>query len=706
MNPTTAAHGTLMSAPDPRGMAESVAGMVLVLLPDAPRFTLVAASPTFLQAVGLCLDDVLGRGVAEVFGGRPGDPHAVGVMEARASFERVLCHRVPDAMPLQRQALQAMTPGDGGIDARWWRRLNTPVLDAQGRVAYLVHRVEEVTPIVLPQLAQTDQAAEPGAARAIAGTPAADDALAASQATLRAALASMSDAVYISDAEGRCIEVNDACASFHRFASRDDCAAGGGCSPALLELSLASGESVPEDQWPPARALRGETAVSAEYRLRRRDTGDTWVGSYSYAPIRIGGGAIVGSVVSARDVTQAKRAEAELARSHADLRRLVASQGDVQEEERKRIARELHDDLQQTLAVVRMDLTTIADRLAAEPAAVVPMLAEADRLVLGAIASTRRIVNDLRPQMLEELGLVPALEAMVRQFTARSGITCRVDAAAEVSDDLVGNPAVSTCLYRLTQEALHNVAKHAGASTVRVHLHRAGGGLAVLRITDDGTGMGSREHRKPGSFGLLGMTERVRALGGRLRVDGAPGVGTTVEARVPLAPAADPFDPDTADPARPPGDHRASDTEHADPGVDRDDGHPLQAIIDALSGNVAVLDGQGTIQFVNRAWREFAAQNGDPGLDRCGPGVNYLEVCRRSAQADPSALPVLIGLTEVLEGGRDAFVTEYPCHSPDTRRWFRMHAATVAGGVALVTHVHLGSLLGTVPPDLGDGPVR
>jgi diguanylate cyclase (GGDEF)-like protein/PAS domain S-box-containing protein len=129
---------------------------------------------------------------------------------------------------------------------------------------------------------------------------------------LAAALASMTDAVFISDAEGRFIDFNDAFATFHRFKSKADCARSYAEYPAILDLRSTSGEPLPLSMWSVPRALRGETGSNTEYTLRRKDTGETWIGSYSFSPIRDREGAIVGSVVTARDITEQKRTELAL----------------------------------------------------------------------------------------------------------------------------------------------------------------------------------------------------------------------------------------------------------------------------------------------------------------------------------------------------------------------------------------------------------
>jgi len=138
------------------------------------------------------------------------------------------------------------------------------------------------------------------------------DALRASKAMLDTALASMSDAVFISDTVGHFVEMNEAFATFHKFASKEECLRTFGEYPDLLDVFMADGSVAPIEQWAIPRALHGETATNAEFRLRRRDTGETWFGSYSFAPIRGPGGEIVGAVVAARDITEQKQREQAL----------------------------------------------------------------------------------------------------------------------------------------------------------------------------------------------------------------------------------------------------------------------------------------------------------------------------------------------------------------------------------------------------------
>lgn len=142
------------------------------------------------------------------------------------------------------------------------------------------------------------------------------------QAKLEAALASMTDAVFISDVRGRFIDFNDAFATFHKFKKKDECAKTFAEYPDILDVFMADGTLAPPDQWAVPRALGGETATNVEYALRRKDTGESWVGSYSFGPIRNKDGVIVGSVVTARDITERKRVDVSLAEHSAELEAL------------------------------------------------------------------------------------------------------------------------------------------------------------------------------------------------------------------------------------------------------------------------------------------------------------------------------------------------------------------------------------------------
>jgi PAS domain S-box-containing protein len=183
---------------------------------------------------------------------------------------------------------------------RWWLIRGVPVHNAEGKILKWFGTCTDIDDIKM----------------------AAEKVLMSSM-QLEAALASMSDAVFISDTEGRFIEFNDAFATFHKFRNKEECAKTFAEYPEILDVFTSDGELAPVEQWAVPRALRGETATHAEYALRRKDTGETWVGNYTLAPIRNKDGMIVGSVVSGRDITEQKKAEEELRKYRDHLQDLV-----------------------------------------------------------------------------------------------------------------------------------------------------------------------------------------------------------------------------------------------------------------------------------------------------------------------------------------------------------------------------------------------
>ena len=279
-------------------------------------------------------------------------------------------------------------------------------------------------------------------------------------------------------------------------------------------------------------AHRASRAFPVAEAMVQRVDGTTRLVEVSGAPIAFQGKVSV--VVMLRDVSELRRMQHKLATSHSDLQRLVAQRDRVQEEERRRIARELHDDLQQKLAAIAMNVAAAGAQLQRDSKRAAAALAAANEQAATAIESTRRIVNDLRPQLLDDLGLAAALQALCEQFSRASGIVCHVQVSAEASEQISAAAShLATCLYRVAQESLNNVAKHARASEVRIDLDAHATRGLTLRVSDNGGGMNAGARSKPGSFGLLGMSERLRMLGGSLQVNSIPGQGTTVEARLP-----------------------------------------------------------------------------------------------------------------------------------------------------------------------------
>jgi PAS domain S-box-containing protein len=258
-------------------------------------------------------------------------------------------------------------------------------------------------------------------------------------------------------------------------------------------------------------------------------------------PVRIEGhylcvydqhGRITGHLGIQRDITDRHLAAAEVAQSREELRALAARLESVREEERTRIARELHDELGQALTGLKLDLAWMERRLNRHSQSeVVDRCASVLGRLDDVMIAVRRIVTELRPSVLDQLGLADAIEWQAQDFAARTGLALDLDIRCE-SDAPSG--AVSSAVFRMLQEALNNIAKHANATRVRVALHIAPTSLS-LDVSDDGRGITRGELRGSHSLGLLGLRERAIALGGTVNVFRDENAGTTVALRLPLA---------------------------------------------------------------------------------------------------------------------------------------------------------------------------
>ena len=231
-----------------------------------------------------------------------------------------------------------------------------------------------------------------------------------------------------------------------------------------------------------------------------------------------------------RDVTERDRAQRALERSREEIRALAVSASSAREQEMNRIARELHDELGQALTSLKMDLSWIREHMGEASTAAKTKLAAMQVLLDGTVAATRRISSNLRPLMLDDLGLPAAAEWQVQNFSARTGIPAELAMGQNL--DLEGPYA--TAVFRVLQESLTNIAKHAGASSVEVALDREGDTVTLL-VRDDGKGFATDAAPGRNCFGLLGMRERVQLLKGEVAIESSPGRGTTVEMRLPLA---------------------------------------------------------------------------------------------------------------------------------------------------------------------------
>ncbi|NLN59770.1 MAG: PAS domain S-box protein [Deltaproteobacteria bacterium] len=235
-------------------------------------------------------------------------------------------------------------------------------------------------------------------------------------------------------------------------------------------------------------------------------------------------------VVTYEDITEQKRARQELETSREQLRNLSLHLQSIREEERTRIAREIHDELGQCLTALKMDIAWLGTRIRDVNTALAGKIDYMSNLIDGTIDTVHRISSDLRPGLLDDLGLTAAIEWQTQDFERRSGLPCQADLSIE-DEGIDGR--VATAVFRILQESLTNVARHAAASRVSVGLYGRNGTL-VLEVADDGRGITQKQIDDPRSFGLIGMRERVHPWGGIVTISGKENRGTRVVVTVPL----------------------------------------------------------------------------------------------------------------------------------------------------------------------------
>jgi PAS domain S-box-containing protein len=267
------------------------------------------------------------------------------------------------------------------------------------------------------------------------------------------------------------------------------------------------------------------------------------------SPLRDSSGRIIAVIELVRDVTKRKEAEDVLRRSRNELEILVAERTaelsmmndqlrnlsihlqNAREDERTMIAREIHDDLGQSMTALNMDLSLLRKRLSDDQTAAIEKAESMAELIESTMQSVKRISSDLRPGILDHLGLSAAIEWQAKEFEKRTGIRCLV---AFEPEEVVLDKGRTTALFRIFQETLTNVARHARATETTVFL-RAKDEDILLQVKDNGKGITEGQMSYPASLGLIGIRERVNNWGGSFTISGVPGQGTTVTVRIPMA---------------------------------------------------------------------------------------------------------------------------------------------------------------------------
>lgn len=278
---------------------------------------------------------------------------------------------------------------------------------------------------------------------------------------------------------------------------------------------------------PLERVLQGETVVTYDAWKERFD-GTRVPCMVTAKPFRWPSGEILGIVEDFRDISDRIRYEAKLKESRERLRQLTSHLQGVREEERRRVAREIHDELGQALTALHLDLHWLKKRLPAEKKELAAKAEAMTRLIGATVQSVRRLCSELRPGILDDFGLAAAVEWQVGEFAKRTGIACEVNVSPS---EIVVDEPLSVAMFRILQEALTNVARHARARKVVVDLKETSTGL-TLRVRDNGVGIDITRAAAKNTYGLMGIRERVRAFGGTLRVERCATGGTCLEVRI------------------------------------------------------------------------------------------------------------------------------------------------------------------------------
>ena len=368
-----------------------------------------------------------------------------------------------------------------------------------------------------------------GTAQDVTERKQAEEALREAEQKYRDIFENAGEGIFQSTPEGRYIVANPALARMYRFASPEELIH----SRQDISLQVYVDPTRREEF---KRQLEEQGAVRGfEHEVFRKDGSRLWISVNAHA-VRDEQGAIQYYEGIAQDINERKAAEEELKATSEHLRALSARLQSAREEEGTRIAREIHDELGSALTSLKWDLEEIDKQLSTplEPLALVALREKFQtpmKLADLAITAIRRIASELRPSVLDDLGLVAAIEWQAQQFQARTGIVCHCDCSLEKGEL---SEEQSTAVFRILQEALTNVLRHAQATKVDIKINEEKG-YFVLSVSDNGKGITESEKSQQQCLGILGMRERAHLIAGEIEIKGVKGKGTVVIVRVPIS---------------------------------------------------------------------------------------------------------------------------------------------------------------------------
>ncbi len=560
-----------LSDPDFKVLFESVPGLYLVLDPD---LNIAAASNAYLEATRTRRADILGRHLFDVFPDNPDDPSADAIRNTRASLNRVLQTHQPDAMVVQRHDIRKPEAEGGGFEVRYWSPVNSPVLNPDGSLAYIIHRVENVTDFVflkqegVEKSRLTDELRE----RAVQmeadlytrSREVADISLELKQANQELIRLNEKDerrrasrilqrseeryrTLFESMDEGFCIievlfDASDKPVDY-RFLEMN---------PAFEKhtgLHNAAGKRMrelephQEEHWFKTYGRIAMTGEPERFINHAEHLENRWFEVYAF---RIGQPRERKVAVLFSDITDRREAEESLRQLNATLEQRVSERTELaeararqlqalavelieaEEKERRRIAELLHEDLQQLLAGARMQVQAAANRQSDRP-----ILDNVDRILEESIEKSRQLSHELDPPVLRHSGLIDSLEWLVRQMEKQFGLTVALEVEGARRFERFH---MKTFIFRAVQELLLNIARHSGARSARVVLSDSEEALVVM-ISDPGRGFipGNLAANGKSGLGLASLSERSQYIGGGLKIESAPGKGSRITLTIPKA---------------------------------------------------------------------------------------------------------------------------------------------------------------------------
>ncbi len=483
-----------------RQLFESAPGLYLILLPD---LTIVAVSDAYLEATMTRREDILQRNLFDVFPDNPNDPVATGVSNLQASLNYVLQNRIAHTMAIQKYDIRKQ---DGGFEERYWSPMNKPVFDEKREVLYIIHQVEDVTASVKQTEKFEHDLQKQRDELKIQ--------LQVKTAELNGILERITDGFIALDKNFYYTYANK---KIGEMTHRDPDSLIGKNVWDVFPEAVGSGTYNAFN-----KAMKEQQHVS---NIDYFEPLDLWQENNIYPSPD-------GLSVFISDISQRKRAEEKLKQSNEQLRQLTSHLQRIREEEQKRIAREVHDEMGQQITGLKMDVSWIKKKIAEGEGKVMlnERLTQMLNLLDAAVQTVRRISSELRPSILDDFGLVTALEWQSGEFARRFSIPVYFKAAVKKLDV---SPDLATGLFRSYQESLTNVARHAEAKQVASTLDVINDEI-ILSITDNGKGFDINGTGLKPTLGLLGMKERVSMMNGTLQIKSEPGKGTSVTIAVPL----------------------------------------------------------------------------------------------------------------------------------------------------------------------------